>query len=270
MHNHTTASHFKPVLLLAFLLLSSMAFSQGRVLFMGDSITDGGWGRSGGEGLSSEKRNHWDMNHIHGHSYMMLCASYLESTFPEKGYACFNRGISGDDISRIKARWQKDALDLHPDVLSILEGINDIHYFLNAASKAGSEPQVSDFDMDSWENQLRELIQRSQEENPGLRVLLCTPFTDKVGSTGSSKDYPVGKALVDEMASRIRRLSGEMGLQLVDFNNLFNELKRDHPTLRNDYWIWDGIHPTPAAHHRMAQLWLKVFLGEGFPGTLQP
>ena len=43
-----------------------------RFLFIGDSITDGGWGRSGGKMMPTEERNLKDLNHIYGHSYMML------------------------------------------------------------------------------------------------------------------------------------------------------------------------------------------------------
>ena len=48
-----------------------------RFLFIGDSITDGGWGRSGGSMMPTEQRNQKDLNHIYGHSYMMLCVCYI-------------------------------------------------------------------------------------------------------------------------------------------------------------------------------------------------
>lgn len=54
----------------------SLLLSAQRVLYIGDSVTDGGWGRSGGSALPSEKRNHSDLNHVYGHSYMMLCAAH--------------------------------------------------------------------------------------------------------------------------------------------------------------------------------------------------
>ncbi len=65
-----------------------------RVLYIGDSVTDGGWGRSGGSMIPSEQRNQKDLNHIYGHSYMMLCAAHYESTQPYAGLQFFNRGIS--------------------------------------------------------------------------------------------------------------------------------------------------------------------------------
>ena len=52
-----------------------------RFLFIGDSITDGGWGRSGGKMVPTEERNLKDLNHIYGHSYMMLCAARIQSDY---------------------------------------------------------------------------------------------------------------------------------------------------------------------------------------------
>jgi hypothetical protein len=75
----------KQLLIWALLVFSLLAHAQQtnvkacRVLFIGDSVTDGGWGRSGGSMKPSNKRNHTDLNHIYGHSFMMLCASHYES-----------------------------------------------------------------------------------------------------------------------------------------------------------------------------------------------
>ena len=62
-----------------------------RFLFIGDSITDGGWGRSGGKMMPTEERNQKDLNHIYGHSYMMLCAARIQSDYPEQETQFFNR-----------------------------------------------------------------------------------------------------------------------------------------------------------------------------------
>lgn len=69
-----------------------------RVLYIGDSITDGGWGRSGGDMRPASERQEWDKNHVYGHGYVEQCASYLESEFPEEEIRCWNRGISGNTL----------------------------------------------------------------------------------------------------------------------------------------------------------------------------
>lgn len=235
------------IVLLTLLCMSSANGQSLRVLFIGDSVTDGGWGRSGGSAKASKDRNHSDQNHLYGHSYMMLCAAELESRYPERQYQFFNRGISGDDISRLEVRWQNDAIDMAPDVLSLLEGTNDISYYLDNGT--------STFDMDGWERRYRKLLDRSLAANNKLRIVLCTPFVAKVGKTGNAANYPLRDSLINVMTTRIRTIAKDYNATLVDFNTLFARLCMGKEGAA--HWIWDGIHPTPAGHHRMADLWLK-------------
>ena len=114
---------------LSFVAMLCTAFiymqAQTKVLFIGDSITDGNWGNSCGMPTSSDERSQWDMNHIYGSGYMYLCATHYQGNYPEREYEFFNRGISGNTLADLQARWQKDVLDINPDVLSILIGTKD-------------------------------------------------------------------------------------------------------------------------------------------------
>lgn len=87
--------------------ISSLFLSAQRVLYIGDSVTDGGWGRSGGSALPSEKRNHGDLNHVYGHSYMMLCAAHYQSLYPYGNLEFFNRSISGNTLTDLEQRWEQ-------------------------------------------------------------------------------------------------------------------------------------------------------------------
>lgn len=238
---------FLTLLATVWLATSTLHGQELKVLFMGDSVTDGGWGRSGGSAKAAKDRDLGDWNHIYGHSYMMMCAAELESRYPERPYRFLNRGISGDDIGRLEARWQDDAIANAPDVLSLLEGTNDIHYYLD-------RPE-GDFDMDGWERRYRGLLDRSLAANSRLRIVLGTPFVAKAGWVGKAADYHLRDSLINAMSDRIRAIAEDYGATLVDYNALFARLcggKADA-----SHWIWDGIHPTPAGHHRMADLWLE-------------
>lgn len=69
-------------------------------LFQGDSITDG----------NRSRNNDW--NHVMGHGYQYIIASKLWYDFPKKGFNFFNRGISGNKVTDLAARWQQDTLEL--------------------------------------------------------------------------------------------------------------------------------------------------------------
>lgn len=229
-----------------------------RVLWIGDSITDGGWGNSGGDMRPSNERSHWDMNHIYGHSYMMLCASHYQSVYPNDQMQFWNRGISGNTLQQICDRWQEDCLDLKPNVVSLLVGTNDVHFYLEEKARtqeAGSN--VAAFDVHEWGARYRSLMHQTIEALPGVRLVLCTPFVAKAGWVGEAADFTEREQLVKQLAEAVRDIAQELDATLIPFDDLFSTLRKDLPTGNNSYWIWDGIHPTPAGHRQMADLWLE-------------
>lgn len=133
---------------IVFFCISLLLHASGpRVLFIGDSITDGNWGNACGMPKPTAERSLWDMNHIYGSGYMYLCASHYQGDFPEKEYAFFNRGISGNTLRDLEKRWEEDAIGMKPDVLSVLVGTNDVHY-----CSIRNSPQVC---MMSWKASLK-------------------------------------------------------------------------------------------------------------------
>lgn len=229
-----------------------------RVLFIGDSITDGGWGNSGGDMRPSSERSEWDKNHIYGHSYMMLCASHYQSERPFDKMTFWNRGISGNTLQQLADRWQEDCLNLKPNVVSILVGTNDIHYYLEQKEKAQKEGKaLADFDVKAWEKCYRTLLDQTQDSLPGVRLLLGTPFVAKAGWVGEAANFAEREKLVQQLAKVVRAIAADYNAILLPFDELFMQLRKDFDNGDNSYWIWDGIHPTPAGHRRMADLWIK-------------
>lgn len=246
------------LLLFALLQIVSLSVYGQRVLFIGDSITDGNWGNSGGTAKPSSERTHWDMNHIFGSGYMYLCATHYQSNYPEKEYEFFNRGISGNTLNDLDNRWQKDAIDLHPDVISILVGTNDIHFYLQGE-------QQSPFDFDKWEKQYRSLLNRCIEANPHIKIVLGAPFVALTGNMRKSADFDQRDKLVRHCANIVERIAKDYAAVYLPFNAMFDEILKTTPTTNDSYWIWDGIHPTPAGHKRMSELWIeRVNLDNGW------
>ncbi len=227
---------------IAGLLLVWYPLQAQRVLYIGDSVTDGGWGRSGGNMTPSEQRNLKDLNHIYGHSYIMLCAAHYESTQPYAGLKFFNRGISGNTLDDLKERWQQDVLDLKPDILSVLIGTNDVWNYI----KEHENPDG--FDIVGWEALYRNLLNEARTCNPVLKIALGTPFVSKT-TPKNQQD------LCHRLASAVRRIAKDFNAVVMPFDDMFRELQQSHPD--GHYWIWDAVHPTPAGHQRMADLWIS-------------
>ncbi len=216
-----------------------------RVLFIGDSVTDGNWGGGGGKARPSKDRNQRDQNHIFGHGYMYLCAAHYMAYYPGR-YEFFNRGISGHTLADLQARWDEDCLMLHPDVVSILIGINDAALFARKGPQSAEE-----FGFDQWESDYRSLILSTQQACPGVRIVLCSPFALRDGS--------IRETVVDRMGEIIARLARENDCVCLPYQQIFDKTLADFPQVDPTCFIWDGIHPTAGGHQIMADRWMEAF-----------
>ena len=220
-----------------------------RVLFIGDSITDGNWGNVCSPKPSSE-RSLGDMNHIYGSGYMYLCASYYQGNYPEKEYDFFNRGISGNTLLDLEKRWKEDVIEMNPDVLSVLIGTNDIHHHLRSGNGKA-------FDFEVWERRYRALLDCSLKANPKLKIILAAPFVANTGNMRKSKNFAERDSMVRRCAAIVERIAHDYHAIYLPYNTMFDELLKTCPTSKDIYWIWDGLHPTPAGHRRMADMWIE-------------
>ena len=204
-----------------------------RVLFQGDSITDGNRGRNE------------DPNHILGHGYAFIIAARYGGHYPERRLVFLNRGVSGHKVTDLQARWQKDTLDLKPDVLSILVGIND-----SGSVVSGRQPSVS---VEEFERVYDRLLQDTEAALPGVRLVLCEPFILPVG--GVKAQWDAYLADVKQRQAVVARLAAKHKACFVPLQKAFDEACARAPA---DYWIWDGVHPTYSGHQVLAEAWVRA------------
>jgi lysophospholipase L1-like esterase len=202
------------------------------ILFQGDSITDAGRSRQ------SQGPN--DFAAL-GRGYALLLAAGLLADHAEAKLKIYNRGISGNKVPDLAARWQDDAVALKPAVLSILIGVNDIWHKLGG-NYAGT---VADY-----ENGYRELLERTLREIPGVRIVVCEPFVLRCGAV-NERWFPE----FDERLAAARKVAEEMKLARVPFQTMFDEAV-EH--VEPSYWAGDGVHPSLAGHALMAKTWRAV------------
>jgi len=200
------------------------------ILFQGDSITDGNRGRTE------------DPNHIMGHGYAFSIASRLGADYPERNLKFINKGISGNTVADLAARWKTDTFDLKPDAISILIGVNDVYFkFKNGNSSAP----------DDFESAYRKLLSSTRETLPNALLVLGEPFVLPVGIVKENLDQ--WNQAIEEKQKVVKKLSAEFNTVFVEYQQVFSKACKRASA---DYWIWDGIHPTVPGHELMTRAWL--------------
>lgn len=209
-------------------------FEKGNtLLFQGDSITDAG----------REKEKELPNNpQSFGSGYAFLAASTLLNALPEKDLTIYNRGISGNKVYQLAERWQKDCLNIKPDVLSILIGINDYWHFRNGKY---------DGTIETYENDFRKLLKSTKEKLPNVKLVICQPFA--VTNTKAVDETWV--APVKEFQAVAKKLAKEFNALWVPFQEVFDEAVKHAPAT---YWTSDGVHPGMPGAQLMAEAWLRV------------
>lgn len=136
------------------------------LLFIGDSVTDCGRARPVGEGTGI------------GLGYVNMAASLLAAKYYGENIKILNTGISGNTIRDLKNRWQSDVLDLYPDYLSILIGINDVWRKFDRPDN----PELA-VGIEEYEATYRELIEITKTKVK--KIILMTPFFAESDKTDS-------------------------------------------------------------------------------------
>ena len=208
------------------------------VLFQGDSITDGNRGRTD------------DPNHIMGHGYAFSIASRLGADHPERNLRFINKGISGNTITDLAARWEADALALKPDVVSILVGVNDVLFALR---------DQQDFAGSGFSEHYSTLLTATQQALPKAVLVLGEPFILPVGPV--KENLSAWQEAIAKRQTVVRTLAKRFNAVFVGYQQVFEDACKKAPA---EYWIWDGIHPTVPGHELMARAWLRQ-VAKGVP-----
>lgn len=203
-----------------------------RLLFQGDSITDVSRDRLNLEPNSPAALGSGYANHI---------ASKLLHRDADSGLEVFNRGISGNRVVDLYSRWKVDALNLQPDVISILIGVNDLwHEFMHQ----------NGVELDRFETVYRMLLEYTKSSLPDAHLVICEPFVLPCGVV--TKDWQADMAQRQKL---VKEIAAEFKATFVPFQRVLDKACESAPAA---YWAPDGVHPSPAGHSVLARAWLKA------------
>lgn len=200
------------------------------ILFQGDSITD------------AERSREHDINL--GIGYPTLVSGELGLECPNQ-YRFLNRGVGGNRVVDVYARMKIDILNLKPDVLSILVGVNDVwHEFMIQ----------NGLDADKYFKVYSLLIEEVKEALPDIKIMIMEPFVLKASNT--EERWEEFQAGVQAMAQKSKEIAEKYNLVFIPLQEKFDKAAEMAP---NDYWLMDGVHPTAAGHEIIKREWIKNF-----------
>lgn len=205
-----------------------------KILFQGDSITNAG-------------RANYNSPLNCGHGYVSLLKADIMYSEPDT--IVYNCGISRNRIVDMFARWQEDCLNLKPDILSIMIGVNDI--WLEIECQYGTAPK-------KYEAVYRMILEETLEKLPDIKIILMGSYllhgrlTDI--AEGGFENFYNGVKIRREIT---KNLADEYGLTFIDLQEKFDDaIKNIAPA---SHWSEDGVHPTMAGHELIKRAWLEAY-----------
>jgi acyl-CoA thioesterase I len=204
---------------------------SGRVVFIGDSITD-----------CDRRTDPFGL----GSGYVDIVASALRHR--GDGASIVNRGLSGDRIAHLQERWQRDVLAYGPEVVSIFVGVND-----TLVTFYEGRPTPTDL----FEQRYTDILERTQVA--GVRkVIVVDPFF--VGTDSPSAPWREGSEFaredLDLKRPIVRRLAKRYGAAFVALQDAVDQAVAERgPSVVAP----DGVHPSAFGHLLIARLWLEAY-----------
>ena len=233
-------------------MLPKLFPSRAKVLFIGDSITDGDRSRTG------------DINHALGDTYVRLIAARYGYDHPGDGVMFINRGINGHRITDLAPRWDEDCLMIKPDILTVFLGVNDaasvVELTVPPLPRTDGKPPKSLVTLDLFRETYDSLLSLARRELPDARIILCTPFVLPVDKIG--KDWDLWSAEVGRFARVVTELSEKHHVSLLNLQPLFDIALNRAPAF---FWMPDGVHPSAAGHQLIADEWVRLVGSLGLP-----
>ncbi len=205
------------------------------ILFQGDSITDAGRSRTDTAANNSKAL---------GSGYPFLAAADLLNNFPEKDLKIYNKGVSGNKVYQLAERWNAEALDLKPNVLSILVGVNDYWHMKNGSYSGTIKTYRDDY---------KALLEKTKEKLPDVKLVIGEPYA-LLGTAVNKSWFPA----FHEYRYVARDLADAFHATFIPYQTIYDKAVESAPA---SYWTPDGVHPSIAGARLMASAWSEIIKG---------
>lgn len=203
-----------------------------RILFQGDSITDAGRDRKNPAALGS--------------GYAKFVAGAMN--FEEPGaYEFINRGVGGNRIVDVYARIKADIINLEPDVMSLMIGVNDVWHEM--------DHHKNGVDAEKFERIYDMLISEVKEALPDLKIMILSPYVCH-GTAVDALGYEEFRAEVEKRIDAAKRIADRYDLPFVNLQARFDDAASRGPVA---CFTEDGVHPVAGGAELIKRAWLDTY-----------
>lgn len=182
-----------------------------KILFQGDSITDAG-----------RDRNDY---HNLGNGYPKYAAEFIKNAYPDVEFEFVDLGISGNQTKDLVERLEKDFVEIQPDIVSIMIGINDVWH--HAAQKDWIENDV-------FEARYRTVLEALKTKTKA-KIMIIEPFLVPI------EDKLFFREDLDPKIQVVRKLAREYADVFMPTDGLLTSAYLGNDPLA---FAADGVHPT--------------------------
>lgn len=168
-------------------------------------------------------------------AYCDMLGIALAKLYPTARLHVVNAGISGNTSAQGLARLERDVLSHHPDLVTIMFGINDMR----------------NRDVETYRANMEALVKRCIES--GAEVVVCTPTW-----ANDLSARPV--ELQEQYVSVVKDIAAQHGLAVADCHWAFRNL-REHDPFGYQLAMSDAVHPNMNGHKLIAEVIAQAIAG---------
>ena len=198
-----------------------------KILFQGDSVTDAGRDRSD--------------PHDMGNGYPRFASAMIQDSFPDTELEFVNLGIGGNRTEHLVERLETDFIEIQPDIVSIMIGVNDVWHHYSHGIETSDE---------QFEQNYRAVLDAIKTRT-SARILMIQPFLLETVD-------PAKQAYTEELARKqaiVKKLADEYADAYLPLDEILHAETEEEPA----YYAADGVHPTPDG---------ACFIGEAYLGAI--
>lgn len=204
-----------------------------KIVFIGDSITD-----------MKRDRENINLPFAYGYSHVFFTEGYLAENYPNS-YQVVNKGVAGSKIIDLLNRLDSDVINENPDYVVILDGVNDIWHKISINSG---------IDLDTYLNTFKIIIDRIKKLLGDTKIIIMEPFFLKGMETNN---YIKEFNELFSYTKELEKLCLDYNINYIKLQDVFTKLGKENG---NEYYLYDGIHPTACASKIISSKFLEVFL----------